>query len=179
MRNMFGAKVNSPITRLSFDIDDTQTIIELDDVSVLPDAPNLITISNGNMVDDETCLYTSLDGNFLTVVRGFEGSKRSWEKGTYVARVFTAYDHNSFKYNIESLNENKADRVLEFVLECNSVDTEYVINHNKGTKKLICQIYDSEDSLVYTSIKKDSENSVKVGFGYPQPNKIFKVYLYI
>lgn len=38
------------------------------------------------------------------VTRAFEGVAQSWGAGTRVARLFSAYDHNTFKANIEDLD---------------------------------------------------------------------------
>lgn len=103
MTTMYEAKVNSPSTILSSSITDSQTTIELEDATVLPDAPNLLTIGDGE--DAETCRYTNIDGNTVTVEREFEGDAKGWDTGTPVARNFTAYDHNAFKDNINNLKD--------------------------------------------------------------------------
>ena len=57
---MYPAKINSPATILSIGIDNVTTTIPLDDLSVLPDAPNICTI--GVEEDCETILYTEGQG---------------------------------------------------------------------------------------------------------------------
>ena len=97
---MFPGKVNSPQTELASAIDDEQTTIPLMDASVLPDPPNICTI--GTSEDAETVLYTGVSGNDLTgVTRGFQGAAKAWSAGVKVARLFTAYDHDTFRQNIE------------------------------------------------------------------------------
>jgi len=98
---MYPAKINSPSSTLVNAITDSQTTIELVDVSVLPDDPNLLTIGDGE--DAETCLYTNITGSVVTVQRGFEGVAKAWDAGAPVARNFTAYDHNTFKSQIEGI----------------------------------------------------------------------------
>lgn len=98
---MYEAFVNSPITKIVEYISHEQEFIIVEDINKLPPAPNLATI--GNDEDAETILYTSINGNELTVQRGIEGVAKSWSAGTVIARNFTAYDHKAFKDNIEVL----------------------------------------------------------------------------
>ncbi len=97
---MYAAKVNSPETTLASGIDDSATTIALADASVLPAGPNLAVLGTGE--DAETVLYTAKDGNSLTgCTRGKEGTAASWPAGTAVARRICAYDHDTFKANVE------------------------------------------------------------------------------
>lgn len=108
-QTMYPAKANSPKTELSAAITAAATTIPLVDASKLPAAPNLATIG----VDEaaETILYTGISGNSLTgVTRGFNGTTaKSWGQGIKVARYFTAYDHDTFKANIEELAARLTD----------------------------------------------------------------------
>ena len=110
MQTMYPAIVNSPETALSSAIDAVQTTISVLDASKLPAAPNLAIIGTGKEV--ETILYTGKTANDLTgCTRGFQGVAASWVLDTLVARFFTAYDHDTFKQNIEGLNTNYAKYV--------------------------------------------------------------------
>ena len=103
MQTMYPAKVNSPITQLASDITATQISIPVQDVSVLPDVPNLATI--GRDADAETILYTGIDvaNNTLTgVTRGFQGTAKAWGVGEQIGRFYTAYDHDTFIANIQA-----------------------------------------------------------------------------
>ena len=103
MQTMYPAKVNSPTTQLASSITATQTSIPVQDVSVLPAAPNLATI--GRDVDAETILYTGVDtvNNTITgVTRGFQGTARAWSAGEQIGRFYTAYDHDTFIANIQA-----------------------------------------------------------------------------
>ena len=105
---MYSGFVNSNPTFLSSDIDSTQTLIDVVDGSKLPDAPNLATIGiDGNA---ETILYTDKSGNQLTSVRGFQGVAKSWVANTQICRTFTAYDHDTFKANIEDIVAEISDQ---------------------------------------------------------------------
>lgn len=98
MATMYQAKINSPSTTLAVGIDAIITSISVVDSSVLPPAPNLLTIGSGE--DAETCRYTNITGNTVTVERGFQGVAKSWDLGVVVGRNYTAYDHDTFIANI-------------------------------------------------------------------------------
>ena len=101
MDTMYPAKVNSPATTLSSGINDIVTTIPLTDASVVPAAPNLALIGTGE--DAETVLYTGKSGNDLTgCTRGFQGTAKSWDSGTSVARFFTAYDYDTLRTNLST-----------------------------------------------------------------------------
>ncbi|MCR8656921.1 hypothetical protein [Paenibacillus endoradicis] len=99
MITMYPAIANSPITEVSTAITASQTSITLLNGAVLPAAPNLAVIGQGE--NAETILYTSKSGNTISgVTRGLQGSAQSWAIGTKVARNYTAYDHEAFRQNI-------------------------------------------------------------------------------
>lgn len=99
MRQMYPAVVNSPGTELAADITATDTEITVLSASGLPPAPNLLTIGSDETA--ETVRYTAIEGDVLTVERGFQGTAKAWSAGTKLARNFTAYDHDAFVGNIE------------------------------------------------------------------------------
>ncbi|NOU63183.1 hypothetical protein GC096_03870 [Paenibacillus sp. LMG 31461] len=100
---MYPALANSPQTELSAAITDVETTLSVVNAGLLPAAPNLATIGNDETA--ETILYTGISGNDLTgVTRGFQSTAKSWSIGAQVSRNFTAYDHDTFKGNIEDLS---------------------------------------------------------------------------
>ncbi|WP_315370867.1 phage tail protein [Paenibacillus xylanexedens] len=104
LETMYPAAVNSRQTELAQAIDDTQTSFTVLDGSVLPLAPNLLTL--GTDESAETVLYTGLSENEVTgVTRGFESTAKTWAAGVKLARYFTAYDHDTFRENIADLDE--------------------------------------------------------------------------
>jgi len=111
---MYPAQISSPGTELAVAATVAATEITLLDASRLPSAPNLATIGSDETA--EVILYTGKTGNKLTgVSRGFQGAAKSWSVGTRAARYYTAYDHDTFKGNIEDLQQNKlskAERVV-------------------------------------------------------------------
>ena len=100
---MYSAVNNSPQTSLSANIAASDTTITLLDASVLPDAPNLCTIGTGE--DAEVVLFTAKNGNVISgCTRGFYGTTaKAWAAITAVYRGFTAYDHDSFKGNLDQM----------------------------------------------------------------------------
>jgi len=98
-QQMYPGIVNSPITEIAAAITAQSTTITLLNGNAVPDAPNLMTIGEGDIA--ETILYTGKSGNSLTgVTRGFQGTARSWQQNSRVARQYTEYDHAAFRNNI-------------------------------------------------------------------------------
>lgn len=100
---MYPAVNNSPQTSLAASLSASATSVSLLDASVLPDAPNLCTVGTGE--DAEVILYTAKIGNVLSgCTRGFYGTAaKAWSAITPVYRGYTAYDHDSFRGNIEQM----------------------------------------------------------------------------
>ena len=108
---MYPAQANSPETSLSGALTAAGTTVNVVDGSVLPDAPNLLTIgADGSTA--ETVLMTAKSGNVLTVTRAQNGTTaRAWSAGDVIARYFTAADQTAMQENIKKLNEEKAEKV--------------------------------------------------------------------
>lgn len=109
LQTMFQAKSNSPQTTLTAIIAADATSLTVFDGSVLPPGPNLLTL--GTDEDAEVVYYSTISGNVVSgLVRGYSGTTASvWEEGTQVSREFTSYDHDTFKTNIESLQDDVDD----------------------------------------------------------------------
>ena len=107
---MYPAQANSPETSLSGALTATGTTVNVVDGSVLPEAPNLLTIgADGSTA--ETVLMTAKNGNVLTVTRAQNGTTaRAWSAGDVIARYFTAADQTAMQENIKKLNEGKAEK---------------------------------------------------------------------
>ena len=108
---MYPAQANSPETSLSGALTAAGTNVNVVDGSVLPEAPNLLTIgADGSTA--ETVLMTAKNGNVLTVTRAKNGTTaRAWSAGDVIARYFTAADQTAMQENIKKLNEDKAEKV--------------------------------------------------------------------
>ena len=108
---MYPAQANSPETTLAGSLSATSTSATVLDGSVLPDAPNYLTIG-ADTTSAETVLMTAKSGNVLTITRGQNGTAaRAWDKGDIIARYFTAADHDAIRENISRLNNGKPDKV--------------------------------------------------------------------
>lgn len=105
MKEMYKGVANSPETTITNDINNLDTIIYVLDETRIPELPNLMVLGNG--ISAETVKVLSIDGNALTVERGFQGVPKSWNTGTIIARNFTEYDYNSLVENIKELDEEK------------------------------------------------------------------------
>ena len=107
---MYPAQANSPETSLSGALTAAGTTVNVVDGSVLPEAPNLLTIgADGSKA--ETVLMTAKNGNVLTVTRAQNGTAaRAWSAGDVIARYFTAADQTAMQENIKKLNEGKAEK---------------------------------------------------------------------
>ena len=107
---MYPAQANSPETSLSGALTAAGTTVNVVDGSVLPDAPNLLTIgADGGAA--ETVLMTAKNGNTLTVERAQNGTTaRAWSAGDVVGRYFTAADQTALQENIKRLNNGKAEK---------------------------------------------------------------------
>ena len=107
---MYPAQANSPETSLSGALTAAGTNVNVVDGSVLPEAPNLLTIgADGSTA--ETVLMTAKNGNVLTVTRAQNGTTaRAWSAGDVIARYFTAADQTAMQENIKKLNEGKAEK---------------------------------------------------------------------
>ncbi|MBU5673253.1 hypothetical protein [Paenibacillus brevis] len=143
MQKMYPAVVNSPKTELVGAITDSNTEIEVADVSVLLQPEGLAVIGNGEGA--ETIQYTEVDGNILKgCIRGFQGTAKPWGAGTRLARNFTAYDHDTFKANIEQHDAS----IVALEDRLNTADTDdvvlqpglQVINAAKDTRFKLGQI---------------------------------------
>jgi hypothetical protein len=144
MKTMYKGLVNSPETTITNNIGTNDTIIYvLDPARVPSDLPNLMVLGTGT--NAETIKVTAIEGNALTVERGFQGIAKDWLAGTIIARNFTEYDHDAFKVNIEYL----ATQLLELqertqILEQFSGDlsNEFTIYH---------KLYDHINDLILDS----------------------------
>ena len=109
---MYLAKVNSPAATLAVALGIADVEATLTDIANLPAAPNLCTLGTGE--DAETVLYTVKGATSISgLTRGFQGTAKAWAVATVVYRGFTAYDADTFKANIETLQGDTPTFVAE------------------------------------------------------------------
>ena len=111
LAKMYPPQANTPETSLSGALTAAGTTVNVVDGTMLPDAPNLLTIgADGSTA--ETVLMTAKNGNVLTVVRGQDGTTaRAWPAGDVIGRYFTAADQKAMQDNITALNDGKTEKV--------------------------------------------------------------------
>ena len=111
LAKMYPPQANTPETSLSGAMTAAGTTVNVVDGTMLPDAPNLLTIgADGSTA--ETVLMTAKNGNVLTVVRGQDGTTaRAWSAGDVIGRYFTAADQKAMQDNITALNNGKTEKV--------------------------------------------------------------------
>lgn len=102
---MYPGMINSPETTITNNINESDTIIYVLDPARVPEPPNLMTLGTGT--NAETVKVLEINGNSITVERGFQGVAKAWPAGTVIARNFTEYDYNALKENIEDLEATK------------------------------------------------------------------------
>ena len=112
---MYPGQANSPETTLAGAISASSTSATVLDGSVLPAAPNYLTLG-ADTTSAETVLMTAKQGNVITITRGQNGTAaRAWDKGDTVGRYFTAADHDTLIENINRLNNGKTEKVSSAV----------------------------------------------------------------
>ncbi|MCM1334001.1 MAG: hypothetical protein NC084_12120 [Bacteroides sp.] len=110
LKTMYEPQSNTPETSLRGALAADGTSVTVLDSSVLPDAPNLLTIG-ADTTTAETVLMTAKNGNTLTITRGQDGTTpRAWAAGDVIGRYFTAYDQRALQENVETLNEKKIEK---------------------------------------------------------------------
>lgn len=107
---MYSGINNSPQTVLSAGISATDTTIPVASVSVFPEAPNLATL--GVEDDAEVIRYGGISGlTLINCERGFGGTTaKVWQQNELIYRGYTKYDHDTFKENIEDLDNVKLSK---------------------------------------------------------------------
>jgi len=76
-------------------------------------------------------------------------------------------DDSLLKFNKEGDYWEIVPSRLDFIIECDGLQSEYSFNHNMNRNNVICQLSDEFGNIVYALIKKETENIVNVKFGTP------------
>lgn len=104
---MYAPQAGSPATILSSDLNVGDSVISVQDVSVLPEAPNMVTLTGENVF--ESIVYEAKDetNNELTqITRAVQGTEESWSSGSEIKRTMTAQDIRSLQDWLLSLIVN-------------------------------------------------------------------------
>src|SRR5699024_4990752 len=122
---MFVNASNNAVAKLSSNINSSQTSLTVDDASIFPDTPFLIT------VNEEIMRVTSVSGNSLTVQRGREGTiASSHNAGSNVENNLTAGTYQALVDEIQALNQRLETAV--FVEEEGSNSNGSYIRYSDG-----------------------------------------------
>lgn len=114
MRTLYPAQAFSPQATLAAAFNSSDTTMTVNDGSLLPAPPNLLSLGAYGDDTNETILYTVKSGNVLSgITRAVEGTATSWESGTPVARLYTAKDHDDIAFNISELADTE-NRTVSF-----------------------------------------------------------------
>lgn len=108
LATMYAAQANSPGTETASALDATATSVLVQDASVLPAVPFLLTLGYDKN-ESETVVVTARNDNTLTIIRGVDGPASIWVIGTKCARILTAKDINDMQDNIQTLNSSKEE----------------------------------------------------------------------
>lgn len=155
MEAMYAPQNNGPHTAIAKTINSTGTSITVEDASVLPAAPNVLTI--GTSEDAELVLLESVTGNILTVQRGFNGTtSKEWEAETWIYRAITAQDVIALQerakraelYQIDLTADELAAMTTEQRIQMYASGTRMIRTTNGGTVVLLML---SEDGKVQWS----------------------------
>lgn len=107
MQTMYPPQNNGPRTQLTAAINAAATSITVEDASVLPATPNILSLGGGD--DTELVKCVAITGNILTVERGFnETTPKAWDIDTYIYRGIQAQDVSALQANVAEV-DGKAD----------------------------------------------------------------------
>nr|WP_315022874.1 hypothetical protein [uncultured Aminipila sp.] len=133
---MYKGLVNSPETTITNNISSTDTLIYvLDPTRVPSELPNLMTLGTSSTA--ETIRVVSIDGNALTVERGFQGTPIAWNAGTVISRNFTEYDYEALRQNV---TQNGVD-ISAFNASLSDVMLLGITNPTASTVGALGQLY--------------------------------------
>jgi hypothetical protein len=111
---MYPGKTNSPETRLAEAVTDVATTIRVLDASVLPAAPNVMTLGRGATAETVRYPTDAVANVFSDVVRAHDGTASAWDANTPVARRFTADDFDALQDNITDLDGRIPTELSDF-----------------------------------------------------------------
>lgn len=145
MGTMYKPQNNGPHTELAATINAGQTSITVTNASVLPEAPNVLTI--GTEEDAELVEVQSITGNILTVQRGFNGTTaKAWDAGTWIYRGITAQDIEELQERTKKIVKTLTDAAFEALIAA-----EFAALYASGVRTVLVEQAGEEgsDTVMY------------------------------
>ena len=127
LTTMYAAQTNSPTTTLASAAGAADTSLIVTSAAVLPSTtPFELSLGIGEAAA-ETVLVTAVNGNTLTVTRGWDGTPQAWAVNTVCARTFSARDLNDMQGNILALQSDMAAMVDSGLTEQGKAADAYTV----------------------------------------------------
>ena len=150
---MFVNASNNAVAKLSSNINSSQTSLTVDDASIFPDAPFLIT------VNDEIMRVTKISGNSLTVQRGREGtSASSHNAGSNVENNFTAGTYQALVDEIKALKQQSG------IAEMGENSNGQYIRYENGIQMCWNEVYNDDNTSASGALYQK-----QISFTFPKP----------
>jgi len=129
LKTMYPGAVNSPETFLTAAITPQDTVITVATSAVFADVPlPFLMVIGGNVQNAETVLVESVEGNNLSVERGYQGVPQSWGVATSVSINFTEAHYSALVDNITTLNKATVQTVPQTLTEPQQAQARQNIN---------------------------------------------------
>src|SRR5690625_4075924 len=153
---MFVNASNNAVAKLSSNINSSQTSLTVDDASIFPDAPFLIT------VNEEIMRVTRVSGNSLTVQRGREGTgASSHNAGSNVENNFTAGTYQALVDEIKALKQQSG------IAEMGENSNGQYIRYENGIQ--MCWHVEEYEDIDMTDESGSIYRSIGLSWDYPKP----------
>lgn len=164
LREMYPGMINSVETVITNVVNDSDTILYIQDDTRIPEAPNLLVIG-GNMASAETVKLVKKEGIKLTVERGYQGTAKNWPMNTVIARNFTDADYEAIIENIKGIYSASVPYNTEIVGD--GIVTSFTITHNKNTRTPNVGLFSEDGERIYPNIKAINADQVIIEFLHP------------
>jgi|SRR5690625_585699 len=150
---MFVNASNNAVAKLSSNINSSQTSLTVDDASIFPDAPFLIT------VNEEIMRVTNVSSNTLTVQRGREGtSASSHNVDSNVENNFTAGTYQALVDEIKTLKQQSG------IAEMGQNENGSYIRYENGVQMCWNEVYNDDSTSASGALYQK-----QISFTFPKP----------
>jgi len=106
---MYPPQKDSPSTVTVGEITPSDTTVVVQSAAILPQEPPFPLTLGVDKGVTETVLVTAINGNELTIQRGYYGQTLTWIAGTKVARVLNAADIAALQENVTAVSQGVTD----------------------------------------------------------------------